>query len=244
LIKEVPVTTSRSGARRRVRAGAALFVAAAALAAGSACSSGQITQTSQQVAAVPGAHAYAGPNGEVALLGVMVAYNGPQGYPIGADAPLIVRIFNNGRTPVRLVGARADESAARVEIVTDNDAPPAEPTPEPTPEPTADPSADPTAEPSASPGPDAEPTPTPAPAAGSENLDVEVPPSAYRLLVPGTGAYLQLSDLTAALMPGMVVQVTFDLEIGTERTSVTMAVPVAPPMTAAPRASPDIAEHE
>jgi hypothetical protein len=247
LIKEVAVSTSRSGARRRVRAGAALVVAAAALAAASACSSGLITQTSNQVAAVPGANAYAGPNGEVALLGIMIAYNGPQGYPIGGNAPLIVRIFNNGATAVKLVGASA-AGAARVEIVTDNASPPAEQTPDPTgsPDATATPGADPSASPGADPSasPDAEPTSTPAPAAGGQDIDVEVPPAAYKLLVPGTGAYLQLTDLTAALTPGATVRVTFDLEIGTEKASVEMAVPVAPPQTPVPRVSADVAEHE
>jgi hypothetical protein len=241
LIKEVAVTTSRSGVRRRVRAGAALVVAVAALAAVSACSSGMITQTSNQVAAVPGANAYAGANGEVALLGVMVAYNGPQGYPIGANAPLIVRIFNNGHTTVRLVGASAPGAAARVEKVTDNAAPPEpEPTPDPSasPEPTVGTSAD----PSASPG--AEPTATPAPAGGTENLDLELAPSAYSLLVPGTGAYLQLTDLTAALAPGGSVRITFELEIDAQRVSVEMTVPVAPPETAAPRVSAEVGESE
>jgi copper(I)-binding protein len=239
LIKEVVVTTSRSGARRRVRAGAALFLAAAAVAAVSACSSGLITQTSNQVAAVPGANAYAGPNGEVALLGVMIAYNGPEGYPIGGNAPLIVRIFNNGQTAVKLVGASA-AGAARVDIVTDNASPPAEQTPDPTgsPDPSVDPTASPGADPSATSG--AEP---PAPAGGGD-IDVEVPASSYKLLVPGTGAYLQLTDLTAALTPGATVRVTFELEIGTEKASVEMTVPVAPPETAVPRASADVAEHE
>jgi copper(I)-binding protein len=243
LIKEVTVTTSRSGARRRIRVGVALFVAAAALAAVSACSSGLITQTSNQVAAVPGANAYAGPNGEVALLGVMIAYSGPQGYPIGSNAPLIVRIFNNGRTAVRLVGASA-AGAARVEKVTDNAAPPAQQTPEPTAsaEASADPSASPSADSSGSPAPSAEPTQPPA--TGGASLDVQVPPSEYKLLVPGTGAYLQLTDLTAALTPGATVRVTFELEIGTEKATVEMVVPVAPPETPVQRASADVAEHE
>jgi hypothetical protein len=232
LIKEVAVTTSRSGARRRVRTGAALVVAVAALAAASACSSGLITQTSNQVAAVPGAnaYAYAGDGGEAALLGVMIAYNGPQGYPVGANAPLIVRIFNNGHTTVKLVSASAPGAAARVEKVTDNASPPVEQTP------------DPSADPSASPAPSEEPTQPPA--AGSENLDIEVAPSAYSLLVPGTGAYLQLTDLTAALTPGATVRVTFELEIGAQKTSVEMTVPIAPPQTAAPRVSGDVAGHE
>jgi hypothetical protein len=222
------VTTSRSGARRWTRAGTALLTVAVALTAVTACSSGKVTQTSGQVAAIPGANADLG---DISLRGVMVAYGGPEGYPIGGNAPLIVRIFNNGQTAVKLVGASASESATRVEL-TGAGGPPAEPTPDPSAEP----------DPSASP----EPTPSPTPEPVAQAFAVEVKPASYQALVPGQGAYLQLVDLTEALTPGTSVRVTFRIDDGSTSHTVEMTVPVAPPETAVPRASADVPEpgHE
>jgi hypothetical protein len=213
LIKTVTPPTWR-------RAGFALLAALAALATVSACSSGLITQTNGQVAAVPGASANTGEAGEIALRGVMIAYNGPQGYPIGANAPLIVRIFNSGLTKVNLVAVDASGVAARVEKITDGASPPAEATPDPSPSATGEPGTTPT------------PTPEPDPTAG---ILAEADPSSYALLVPGRGAYLQLVDLTQAIGPGESAPVTFRLTAGDQTYTVTLAVPVAPPETALPR---------
>jgi hypothetical protein len=115
MIEEDIVTASRSS--RRARLCAALVTGAVALVAGLAlasCSAGQITQTSSQVAAGPGANANLGP---VALRDLLIAYNAPDGYPQGGSAPLIVRIFNNGEKPVTLVTATAEGAAEKVLLV-------------------------------------------------------------------------------------------------------------------------------
>jgi len=219
LIKEAAVKRSRPPWRR---AGFALLAAVIALAGASACSSGLITQTNNQVAAVPGASATIGDKDEIALRGVMIAYNGPQGYPIGANAPLIVRIFNSGLAPVKLVAVDASGVAARVEKITDGASPPVEATPEPSPGATGELGTTPT------------PTPTAAPDPTAGTL-AEVGPSSYALLVPGRGAYLQLVDLTQAIAPGESAPVTFHLAAGNQTYTVTLTVPMAPPETALPR---------
>src|SRR5262245_50036477 len=184
LIEEAALTVSRLARTSR-----ALLIAGTALVTATACGAGISTQTANQVAAVPGANADAA---TISLRGVMVAYNGPQGYPIGGSAPLLVRIFNNGSTTARLTGVSAPGSAARVELVTDTGPPPAEETATPAP----------------SEGASAEATPSP------PSLSVEIKPASYAMLIPGNGAYLQLVDLTRPLMPGESVRVTFTFDTG------------------------------
>lgn len=234
-----------------------LFAGAAALAV-SACSAGQITQTSAQVPAIPGVNVnIGGPGGAIAIRDLLVPYNGPEGYPQGGSAPLVVRIFNDAAQPAHLVGVSSAD-AASVTLV--GGAPVATPTAAPTPAATPPPAtpaatppaatptpgaATPTPGAEATPGPTAPavpPTPTPAPApAGQTSLRIEVPGGSYVLLVPGQGSYLQLDGLTRALAAGGSVAVTFTFE---GHAPVTVNVPVAPPTAPAPRASADIAEHE
>jgi copper(I)-binding protein len=227
-----------------------LFAGAAALAV-SACSAGQITQTSSQVPAIPGVNVnIGGPGGAIAIRDLLVPYNGPEGYPQGGSAPLVVRIFNDAAEPGLLVGVSSAD-AASVTLV--GGAPVATPTAAPTPAATPPPATPPATPPAATPTPGAEatpeptapavpPTPTPAPApAGQTSFRIEVPSGSYVLLVPGQGPYLQLDGLTRALATGGSVAVTFTFE---GHAPVTVNVPVAPPTAPAPRASADIAEHE
>lgn len=110
------MTASRSS-RRTALVASALFAGLAAVAVVSACSAGQLTQTGSQVAAVPGANANVGPDNRIALRNLTVAYSGPQGYPRGSSAPLVVRIFNDGTQPVRLVSVTAEDFAQSVNLV-------------------------------------------------------------------------------------------------------------------------------
>ena len=96
----------------RIVAGSALV---AGLLAVSACSAGQVTQTSRQVAPVPGINATVGPAGGAASIfvrGLVVVYNGPEGYKPGADVPLSVRLFNQTGEPVYLTGVTAEGAQA------------------------------------------------------------------------------------------------------------------------------------
>ena len=65
------------------------------------CSAGQITQTADTVAAVPGANQQVG---GLAVRNVFVEYPGTEGYLTGGSAPLSIRLFNDSMSPVRLVG--------------------------------------------------------------------------------------------------------------------------------------------
>ncbi|MCP2262476.1 hypothetical protein LX15_006215 [Streptoalloteichus tenebrarius] len=82
------------------------------------CSSGQITQTDTQVAAVNGA---GGQQGAIAVRGAQLAYPAGRGvYPEGSDAPLIVQITNTGDNPDKLVSVTSPDAAGgRVEGTAD-----------------------------------------------------------------------------------------------------------------------------
>lgn len=138
------------------------------------CGAGQITQTSEQVAAVGGAHANAGP---IAVRDVAIEFSEKAGgaptadvYPEGGDAPLTMTIVNTGATPDRLVSA-SSPVAESVQISGPTDiggdqaivvsgVPEEAPAPAPTTAPTLAPTG--TAAPGATTAP-AAPTPTVAP---------------------------------------------------------------------------------
>jgi copper(I)-binding protein len=86
------------------------LIAAVALAG---CSSGQITQTSSQVAAVEGANAGAG---QIAVRNAMIEFEEPAHgaaiYPAGSDAPLQMTIVNSGAEVDRLVAASSPVAAS------------------------------------------------------------------------------------------------------------------------------------
>ncbi len=183
------MSTSRHPARIVTAALVAGGCAALALAG---CSAGQITQTSGQVSAVPGANVTAG---AIALRNLLVQYNGIGGYPAGGDAPLVVRIFNDGATPVKLVGVRADEATVvtLVGVPTPQGSPaPVSPSPAASPSESAAPSPSPSGEPAASATPSAtasavpsaSPTKAPAPPSSVSDLDCDPTPV---LRGPGAG---------------------------------------------------------
>lgn len=224
------MTASRSSRRSaRFVAGSVLLVGAAALTLVSACSAGQLAQTSEMVPSVPGVNANAGPNGEIALRDLLIAYNGQQGYPQGGDAPLVARIFNDGARPVKLVRVTADETARAVVLV--GGAPGVAATQ------TAAATASTAASPSAAPSPGGSPSPSPAAAAPTpitQAISIDIAPYSYRLLVPGQGEYLMLRGLTRPLGPGSSVPVTFTFDDGS---SVRVNVPFGVPTEPGPRVS-------
>ncbi|GAA1754316.1 hypothetical protein [Luedemannella helvata] len=229
-----------SSPRRRIRivAGSALV---AGLLASSACSAGQVTQTSRQVAPVPGINATVGPAGGAASIFVrslVVVYNGPQGYKAGADVPLSVRLFNQTNEPVYLTGVTA-EGAQAVLLAGGPKG-----TPSPTP-PAENEPADVTASPTAT------PSPTAVPPAGEANFRVRVPAAGYVELVPGQDQHLILSKFTQpdaqdspagnAFVPGESVKTTFTFSDGA---TLTALVPFDMPLAALTRSPMDIApEH-
>ncbi len=127
----------------------------------------------------------------------------------------MVRIFNSGPTPIKLVGASADEAAESVRLVGGTPTATAAPA-SPATTATGSPSAEPSGTASASAGPTASASAAPpAPPAGQATFSIEIPVDSYVLLVPGQGPYLQLTGLTAALEPGYVVPMRFTFEGGT-----------------------------
>ncbi|MBX6748207.1 MAG: copper chaperone PCu(A)C [Micromonosporaceae bacterium] len=236
-------TSRRPGDRPRMRprlAMAAAAVGVGAVLALAGCSAGQITQTATQVPPVVGVNLDAG---DIALRNLVIAYNGPEGYPAGSDAPLVVRLFNNGHEPVTLVGVSTDKAEAVVltgapTVVSPTGSATQPPAPEPTASPTeeASPAPTDTAEPTATPTATPTPTPTTQRPTG-EPVSVTIPPQSYVLLVPGESdsGHLVLVGLREAIIPGESVNVTFTFSDGT---TVVAPVPLAPPVTAVPRATP------
>jgi len=221
------VTASRSSHSARLLAVSALFAGLAAL---SACSVGQLTQTSNQVPPITGVNATS-EDGSIALRNVQVAYSGLRGYARGASAPLVVRIFNDGQGPVKLVRVTA-EGAQRV-VLSGGAA--ATPSPEPAASPTSGPSASPAAS-GSPPAPSRTPAPSPTqPAGQSTFLAIEIAPSSFVALVPGQGQYLQLVGLTAPLTPGQSVPMTFGFDNNIE---INLTVPFGMPTAPGPREAP------
>ena len=240
------MTASRTS-RRPAGARPGRIAAAIALAAGlgttlalTGCSAGQITQTGNQVPAVPGVNAQAG---NVALRNLVIAYDGPEGYPAGGDAPLVVRLFNTGTTTVTLVGVTAERATSVTLVGTPVVVTTTQPPPPPTE--TAAATAAPTGSPEVTATASPEPTPTIPPTTQPPGVPVSVaiPPGSFVLLVPGQGdaGFLRLNGLTQAIAPGESVRVTFSFSDGT---STTLDVPLAPPLGTVPRATPVVApEH-
>jgi copper(I)-binding protein len=213
------------------------------------CSAGQLTQTATQVPAVPGSNVTVG---SIALRDLMVQYSGPDGYRMGDNAALVVRIFNSGATPITLVGATSDMAEAVTlvggpgAIVTASPAPPTSPEASPTgsPSPAGSPSAAASPSPEASPSPAAaSPSPTPSPAVPptSSRLSIQIPPASYALLVPGQGSFLQLTRLKQPVVPGSRVTMTLIFDNGV---SIPIQIPMGPPSTSVPRATPVVPAGE
>ena len=234
------VSREARGSRTSRLVTSALVAGACAALALAGCSAGQMTQTATQVAAVPGVNVNAG---TIALRNLVIGYNDPGGYPVGSNAPLEVRIFNEGVTAVTLVGASADKATAvslvgpPEPVVTPAPASPLPATSE-SPSPSAAPTGSPAASPadSASPSVPASPSASPsAPAPASSPISIQIPPQSYAALVPGEGAYLQLTGLKEAVVPGGWVTVTFTFDNGV---SVPVQIPLAPqPAMIVPRAT-------
>jgi hypothetical protein len=253
-------STTGTALRRHGLPGLALLAASAVGAAAllSGCSSGQVSQTASVVAPVAGISVDTGP---LAIRDAVVAYGGPEGYPAGGTAPLVIRIFNNVPTgqALRLTGARlTGDITGRVVLLggqpaTGAGTPAAVPSGGPAvasapPGSSASGSARPSASASATRSPaggsaPASPSPTRSASAtasgpaGNPAISVAIPAGGYALLVPGTGAYLAITGLSAPLRPGMTVslELTFDRADGGPLAVSLRNVPIAPPLSPGPR---------
>jgi hypothetical protein len=232
-------TQAKPLARRRTVLGAALM-ATAALGVGllSACGSGQITQTDNQKAAVPGNNADSA-DGKIALRDGGIAY--ADQYKPGSTVPLNVRLFNNAEQSVKLTGATSDNG----KIVLVGGAQPSAAASSPSPTPTtasATPSG--TKKPSGSPSAElpspAAPSPT---SAGASAIAVSIPVDGVAALSRDNGGttYLAIDKLTGEpLLPGGAltnVVFTFTYTDGRTTTIKLPNLPMTPPGTPLPKPS-------
>jgi hypothetical protein len=241
--------------RRRTRLGAVVVGATLLSGAGaalSACSSGQITQTAGQVAAVPGENVDS-PDGQVGLRNGVIVY-APK-YEPNEAIPLDLRLVNNGTEDVRLTGAVTADGNGTVVLVggaspssSPTSAPPSSP-PSPSTSPSSSRSGSPSSSRSGSPSssrsaspsssPAASPSsasPSPSSEAGSASFNVDVPLGQLVILSPGqpNGSYLMITKRSSGVVPGMTVGVNFTFTYASGKSVVLSAnlpvgVPLSPP---------------
>lgn len=227
------MTHTIPAARRRTVLGAALL-ASAALGVGllSGCSAGQITQTDNQVAAVPGISATSA-DGLIALREGVVAYAAE--YKAGSTVPIEVRLFNNAKQSVKLTGVTAG-SAGSVVLVGGPSAAPAPSSAAPSLSPSLSRSASGSASPSKSPSP----SPTPS-AVGSSAIGVEIPVDGFVALSQGAKTYLAVEKLAGEeLRAGSAlanVTFMFTYADGTTTTITLPELPMTVPLTPLPKPS-------
>lgn len=190
------------------------------------CGAGQIAQTAKVVASVPGGSASTPvpPNpdlrgdigGTIFVQNVTVDYPGPDGYPAGGNAPLTLRIINNSNATITLASATSDAGTV---VLTSGGGVTA---PSDASSPSGSPSASPSGSPSASPSPAS---------------DITLKPQTLAILSRGAGQYLEITNLTEALPPGLSVSLTliFTDTANLPIAPVSLGVPVAPPAVPASR---------
>ncbi|HET8659051.1 MAG TPA: hypothetical protein VFM55_08655 [Micromonosporaceae bacterium] len=239
---------------------AGVLAASVTVAFTAGCSTGQITGTDQQVAAVPGTSTDVElAEGRVSLRNVLLTYPGTQGYQRGGSASVHVAIFNDTRRPLRVRVSSPD--AAQVVLSgaqangTGRPVPPGSPGSPGSPTTTASPTASPTASGSASPGATASPTGTaaapptrqpagsatasPAGRPGGAGALLEIPPGGYAVFATGSPRQLRLVGLTNPVRPGQTVRLRFEFTGGA---AVDVNAGIAPPFTPAPRSPMEFEE--
>lgn len=206
----------------------------------SGCGTGQIAETANKKSSVPGVNVDS-PDGSVAIRNLMVAYNDPQGYPAGGDAPIAATILNQSRAPVTVritTGAPVDGTETNAVawgsavLLTRGDTA-ARPAPPATPTDAATPSVAETA----SPTPPAASPSTPAPA--DFPAVIEIPASGSVSYATTGGQLLKVVGLDKPLTPGKSVNLTFSFSNSDQQ--LTIAAPVGMPLSPAPRGTP---QHE
>jgi hypothetical protein len=255
---EVPRSITGTLSRRRTSRIAALLAApAAALCLLSGCGAGQISQTAEQVAPVPGTQVDS-KHGLLSLRNVQIQYNGPEGYQAGATAPLSVYVANNDPAKplvLRSVTAYSKQGGPEIGKVTlvggtpDIGAFPGGASASASPSESSNPSASPSTSPSrqanasrsAAPGAGAAPSEQPAerpsatPSATGAAPTLTIPGNGYARLDHDHGAYLAISKITEPLKPGSSIFVTFTFE---GEDPVEAPVPFGTPLSPLPRVTP------
>jgi hypothetical protein len=220
--------------RRWTGLAAGVSMAAMAMAFVAGCSAGQITQTDQQVPAVPGAQANAQ---GVGVRNVYLVYAGPEGYQPGDTAPVEVRIVNDTARPIVVQVSSPDAEGVSFVRGSAASEPPPQPSPSPSPEsPSASPSVTGSPGGTASPSPSPRPTTSPRPAGP---VEIEIPPASLAVFSQTAVRGLALVGLKKAVRTGETVQIVFTVVNGP---TLTVDAVVAPPLTPLPR-SPLVIEE-
>jgi hypothetical protein len=209
-------------------------VAAAAAAALTGCSAGQVAATAIKSSSNQGVNAQ-NSNNTVFIRNLAVTYNGPEGYPAGGNAPLLVAIFNESEQPITVLvssqqpdPARADEVvwANSVAIAGGSNASGA-------PSGAASPPV--AATPSGSAGPSGEPTPSGPAQPAMRPARILLQPQTFVSFRPNDPESLQAIGLSKALRPGMSLNLVFEFSNGAA--PLTVQAPIETPLSPEPRAS-------
>ena len=208
--------------RRSVLVSGVAAVTAAALAG---CSAGQVAETSLKKPSNQGVNAQSS-NNTVFIRNLLVTYNGTEGYPAGANAPLQVALSNETTQAVTVLvsSQQPDPSVADQQVVwassvaivggSNASANPAE-------------SASPSAQPSPAESSPAQPATRPA--------RIELAPQGWASFMPGDPESLQPMGLAEALRPGMSLNLVFEFSNGAA--PLVLQAPVAVPLSPVPRES-------
>ncbi|MCW2643558.1 MAG: hypothetical protein JWP76_5864 [Dactylosporangium sp.] len=224
--------------RRMSRVAALLAAPAAVIGLLSGCGAGQEAQTARMVAPVAGNEANSKPHGQAALRDVQIRYNNPQGYPVGATAPLSLYIANNNPLKplvLRGVTAVSKKGGAKLgSVVLMGGAPdigvgaggPSVPVTSPSL--SVVPS-------SVAPGQRASAAPSVAatPSAAGAPASLTIPPNGYARLTVEARAYLAITSIAEPLQPGSSALVTFTFE---GEDPLEIPVPFGVPLSPPPRA--------
>jgi hypothetical protein len=229
---------------RSCRAGVLLVgAAAAATLLLSGCSAGQIAQTAAKASAIPGVNADLNTaDGTYQIRNLLITYKDTKPYPVGANAPLSVAIFN---VTGKEVTVKVTTDGARSVVLARSGATPTPTQPAATSTPSVGPSPTPsnTLQPSEgateSQSPRATGSPQPVPSAtvqapSGAPATFRIPANSFIVLNPSVGNFLQLEGLNAALRTGQKVNLVFDFD----GKQLTAGAPVSPPLSPAPVASP------
>jgi hypothetical protein len=216
------------GNRRAVLVAGVATVAAVALAG---CSAGQVAETAIKRPSNQGVNQN-NSNNTVGIRNFQVAYNGIDGYPAGGNAPLEGGLYNlttqavivliSSRDPAAELAGAEVVSAKQVGLVGG-----AAPADSASPAGSAAPSGAAAPSDSASPAGPAQPAVQPA--------RIVLPPSGHASFAADDPQSLQVVGLNKALAPGQSVNLVFEFSNGAA--PLTLRVPVATPLTPAPRGS-------
>ncbi|HEV8569314.1 MAG TPA: hypothetical protein VGQ92_19920 [Actinoplanes sp.] len=209
--------------RRSVLVSGVAAVTAAALAG---CSAGQVAETSLKKPSNQGVNAQSS-NNTVLIRNLLVTYNGTEGYPAGANAPLQVALFNETTQAVTVLvsSQQPDPSLADQQVVWASSVA------------IVGGGSNASAAPSGSASPSVQPSPAESSPAqpATRPARIELAPLGYASFMPGDPESLQAIGLSEALRPGMSLNLVFEFSNGAA--PLVLQAPVATPLSPVPRES-------